>query len=349
MNKEQLVEKVVKEWSYRCEKGYPDLNNEKDLLILERLFGISLKEQEEEEQKSEVDKEEKYVRDVLLNAGVEEQRIQQALNSPYFRKAKDIDEFIKNLSTYVQAFKDFFDITKKGVGRGELIPLLSIKGSKSGGIADKDILVDGKVLEVKELDRGGSFITGKSGTAIGSTLKNNIRSFYEYGIDNTLVSQFDDPDFNEVVNSIKQYYEGPYSSGNLSMDFRKNILKFIKEFKDKKREIIDSVKNLKIVDVDGQKFTYTREGEGILRLGEKISDEKANLQKFLKHEYIIENSTPEEELDQIKDKYLDSIDFLLIYSKGGNMSKVLPQDQAKQDITVRDITQNSIRLKYKFK
>lgn len=47
MNKEQLVEKVVKEWSYRCEKGYPDLNNEKDLEVFKEMFGVELKEKYE--------------------------------------------------------------------------------------------------------------------------------------------------------------------------------------------------------------------------------------------------------------------------------------------------------------
>jgi len=36
-----LLDKIILEWGYRCEKGYPDLNNEKDLAVFESLFGIS--------------------------------------------------------------------------------------------------------------------------------------------------------------------------------------------------------------------------------------------------------------------------------------------------------------------
>jgi hypothetical protein len=39
-----LVEKVILEWSYRCEKGYPDLSNEKDMELFESLFGFRIDE-----------------------------------------------------------------------------------------------------------------------------------------------------------------------------------------------------------------------------------------------------------------------------------------------------------------
>lgn len=44
MTDEQLIDKIILEWSWRCEKGYPDLSNEADLQLLENLFGIDLAE-----------------------------------------------------------------------------------------------------------------------------------------------------------------------------------------------------------------------------------------------------------------------------------------------------------------
>lgn len=35
-----LLDKVLLEWSVKCDKGYPDLNNEKDLAIFESIFGF---------------------------------------------------------------------------------------------------------------------------------------------------------------------------------------------------------------------------------------------------------------------------------------------------------------------
>ena len=39
-----LVEQTILEWSYRCEKGYPDLTNERDMDLYESLFGFRLDE-----------------------------------------------------------------------------------------------------------------------------------------------------------------------------------------------------------------------------------------------------------------------------------------------------------------
>jgi len=41
----ELIDKILLEWSYRCEKGYPDLNNKKDIALFESLFEIDLKEE----------------------------------------------------------------------------------------------------------------------------------------------------------------------------------------------------------------------------------------------------------------------------------------------------------------
>lgn len=37
-----VIETILKEWSWRCEKGYPDINNPKDVQVLEELFEIYL-------------------------------------------------------------------------------------------------------------------------------------------------------------------------------------------------------------------------------------------------------------------------------------------------------------------
>lgn len=39
-----LIDKVILEWAWMSEKGYPDLNNENDLKVFESMFGFNLKE-----------------------------------------------------------------------------------------------------------------------------------------------------------------------------------------------------------------------------------------------------------------------------------------------------------------
>jgi len=38
----ELIDKILLEWSYRCEKGYPDINNKKDIAVFESIFGFDL-------------------------------------------------------------------------------------------------------------------------------------------------------------------------------------------------------------------------------------------------------------------------------------------------------------------
>lgn len=37
-----LIDRIILEWSYRTKKGYPDINNEDDILLLESILGINL-------------------------------------------------------------------------------------------------------------------------------------------------------------------------------------------------------------------------------------------------------------------------------------------------------------------
>ena len=64
MNKEEIADKIVREWSYRCEKGYPDLENEKDLKVLKETFGIIL---ERKKEYSYLNPESRQLADTLLN------------------------------------------------------------------------------------------------------------------------------------------------------------------------------------------------------------------------------------------------------------------------------------------
>jgi len=53
---DNIIDKVLLEWSWRCEKGYPNLNNEKDLHILENIFQVNLKKQDLLEKKNNPDR-----------------------------------------------------------------------------------------------------------------------------------------------------------------------------------------------------------------------------------------------------------------------------------------------------
>ena len=343
MNKEELVDKIVREWSYRCKKGYPDLNNKEDLIILDEILRIS--EEAEEGELTDMEFSERLPQVIKSKFNELDDSTKGIFRQNY--KKHSLEDFVKDPNKFLKIFQDFFNLSwGKGVGRGEFIPLLAIKNSKSGGISDKDISVEGKVLEVKELDKSNNFLPGKSGTAIGSTLKKNIDTFFNWGLDNSIVSQFEDSELQELVEKIKNYYVSTYASGNFSNTFRQYLRIFIEEFKKQKADIISSVVDLNYVKVDGKRYSFTREEGNLLRLGDTISEDEANLKKFTGHDYITGKSTFDKDLELIKDNFLNSIDYLLIFQKGGAAAVVLDRKDAKDKLKVQDLTQNTVRLKY---
>ena len=40
-----LIDRVILEWSYRTNKGYPDINNREDMRIFESMFGFTIAEE----------------------------------------------------------------------------------------------------------------------------------------------------------------------------------------------------------------------------------------------------------------------------------------------------------------
>lgn len=57
-----LIDKAILEWSYRTNKGYPDLNNEEDIRVFESLFGFNLLSEKKLEWKDLSSDTRKYVR-----------------------------------------------------------------------------------------------------------------------------------------------------------------------------------------------------------------------------------------------------------------------------------------------
>lgn len=160
MNKEELVDKIVREWSCRCEKGYPDLNNEQDLKLFEGVFGFSLKDViedskrefdyrilEDEEQKSD-SRVDSIIDMVKANKDNEKvlTRVYRTLQA-----SSDIPELKKKLSD-AGLSKDLFDNRDLFA---EIINILQ-KGDKS---SIKDLL---ELQEKNELPNSGNVYTGSN-------------------------------------------------------------------------------------------------------------------------------------------------------------------------------------------
>jgi hypothetical protein len=86
-----------------------------------------------------------------------------------------------SISQYINGkwkiFEKFFNITFQGFGRGELMALMALKGSRSGGQVEKDIIIGNNIFEVKE--DPNSIRMAKVGFSSKFIYVKKIKKFYE--------------------------------------------------------------------------------------------------------------------------------------------------------------------------
>jgi len=365
------IDKVLLEWSLKTDKGYPDLNSKEDMALFESMFGFKLNEEEDVQgddpnrKPDEQLESEKTIESIVAdrNLSKDQQNIikntfyalsepeQKNLLTNYLDKFT-VGKFKSNLKSIVTALKPFYVISfsTTGVGRGEFIPLLAIKEAKSGGTKEKDVNIGSVSIEVKEL-ANKVFKTAASGTATGSNLRNNIQTFFKYGVENDIIAQAFSKStaFLELKKRLIEYYNGYYAKGGLAGSFRKDMGAFSMIVQKHESDITkeNEKDRLDYLKVNGKRYTYTQTGNTTFEIGREVSKEEADLVKFLKHRYYIESTEAiSDDLEKIKEAFLDSIDYILLYQEKGETPVMLSSEEAKAKITVQDINQGNVRLKY---
>lgn len=89
-----------------------------------------------------------------------------------FRKFS-LDEFINGK---YKIYSDFFRVTPQGFGAGELMCVMGIQNSRSGGLAEKDVIIGNEVFEVKEDLKG--IRMAKDGRVGKLPFTSKVRQFY---------------------------------------------------------------------------------------------------------------------------------------------------------------------------
>jgi len=345
-----VVNKIVAEWAFRCKKGYPDMNNPADMKILKEIYseyGVVLEQEQDGDSKSifkniPLPQEDVQAIEAVYNNLSEKQ--QQAFNEN-FRK-HSLSKFVANSKNLAQVFAPFFEISKKkGRGRGEFIPLLAIAGALSGGTEDKDIIIGSEIMEVKELDRSGKFLTGKSGSIRKSKLSRAIETFCKY-----LYKLQIKPGSNVLVDKVLGYYEQEYVSSNVSETFIQNIIKVSKELETLQAgEVAQNTEYIKIGD---RRFEIPQKEGGYLPgdqliIGKEIQSTEMALQKLRKHEVTKKPEILYEYFSEIIDKYLSEIGHFCMYQAGG-ASTIEVYSNVKLKTSLRanyvSVVQGNIRL-----
>jgi hypothetical protein len=355
----KVTDEILNEWSFRCHDGIVDLNDPKKLRILKEILeeeGIDLLTEAEI---GEIDKviavlKEAGLRNEILEAvkakliGYDDIKFKDFLSKFRSYGIEDIGEITKN-------FQDFYNIITKGIGRGEVMLIIGLKDSKSGGTATKDIELNGKTYEVKELS-GGEFSLASDGYITNSPYLANLNLLKKYLNKNVVpLLNISDAEANILYKTIDYYTEnGP---NNASRGFINNLEKSCeilnKSIKDAATEKINyiSVGGNKIA-VSDEDYEKIKAGSGpvTISFGSQVDDAKVSLYKLDKHPWVNNPKVVKDNLNILWDNFLTKLDGMIFYNYSENASGILMNtEEINNNFIPFRIVQNALVAKEKSK
>jgi len=363
----EVIDKILSEWSFRCHDGIVDMNDPKKKAILNEIldeYGVDEAgrgrppKPTPPEDTSEIGQ----IISTLKGAGLRKDALEKvkdkllSYNEEQLKNFKDnfrnyninqIDEIFKYFS------KDFYDVTFKGLGRGEVMLILGLKGSKSGGTSTKDIEIDGKLYEVKEL-AGGEFSLGSDGYIGNTAYLQNLTSLKKY-LTKEVASVLDiTDDERNIVNRTIDYYteNGP---NNASRGFLNDLEKTCQILN--KNISKTNIQKINYISVGGKKIAVNDEdwekikaGSGPITIsfGDEVDETKINLSKLDTHPWVKEPSLVKNNLYTIWNNFLGKIEGLIFFNYPGEPNGILMnREEVNSNFIPFRVVQNSLLAKEK--
>ena len=349
-----VFDKFLNSISYKFAKGYPDMDNKQDVLIIEselRQLGIEAKIPKSN---TTLNPEINNILQILQKAGSRSEILPQIKDILVNYTPEQLKIFTDNFRKYTvndldkiwDIFNsDFFNLQIQGLGRGEIMLIIGLKDSKSGGTATKDIMIDGKVYEVKELS-DSSFKLGADGEIAGSSYLKNLMNFTPLFTKEVANSLDLTEEEEQIVNAIINYYP-KLDRGNGS----KGFLNFLKRTCEILKEKLSTQKEtpVKYISAGGKKITLSDDdynkllpqaGTVNIDLGDELEDTRIKINKLKRHPWVENSNLIMDELNQKYDSFLKKIDYLIIYNLPGSpKGKLISAEEAKKLFTVDQIYQ----------
>ena len=351
-----IVEKFIRQISYKFPKGYIDMNNEQDVILLNSLLeDINQKNPQTFTQ----------CKEILLNVVKLKKDIVDEIEKIYNANPNNQKSFLENFRKYsitdldkiLGIYKDYVNIIKTGLGRGEISILLGVKDSTSGGTKEKDIKIKDEVYDVKELS-SGEFRTASSGYITNSSFqKHYTYLMYLLSIinkDNTSTNIEEKKSSKKNINTIQDqiqfltnYYDNEYKAGNISGTVIEMIYSILPELKSytKSEGDIEEKPYIKIGNKKYEIDSVITNDDGTpesVKLGLEVKEQKALISKLLKHPWVVNPKLVYEDLNQIWLDYLSKINGLIIYD-GGKLNLYNTSELQKEFEPYR-ILQNQLNI-----
>lgn len=355
-----IFEQFLNKISYKFDKGYPDMNNKQDILIIEselKKLGLEAKIQDPTKTSSP---EINNIVQTLQKAGAREEVLDKVNKILLNYNSTQLKIFIDNFRKYTvndldkiyDIFaSDFFDIKVKGLGSGELMLLIGLKDSTSGGLSTKDIKINGEVYEVKELD-SGQFNLASDGYISGTSYLKNLLTFKSLLTQDVAESlDLTEEEKAIVLFTIEYYTKNEPNNG--SEGFFKRLTQTCEILKKKLpsqketpiKYISANNKKIAISDEDYDKL-IPNAGSISIDLKDELEDIKLKINKLKRHPWIEDPEIILKELNQKLESYFDGVNYIILFDfPGFPKGKLLSSEEAKKMFEFGRVTLNSINAK----
>jgi len=361
-----VIDQILNEWSFRCHDGIVDMNDPKKKSILDEIlneYGVDEasrgrpRKPQEPEDTSEIGQ----IISTLKNAGLRKDALERVKDklSNYSEdqlnifKSKFRTYTLDNIGDILNNFKDFYDITFKGLGRGEIMLILGLKDSKSGGISSKDIEINGKIYEVKEL-AGGEFNLASDGYITNTAYLQNLTSLKKY-LTKEIANVLDitDNEKNIIDRTIDYYTEnGPNNGSRGFLNDLEKTCQILNENISK-----TEIQKINYITVRGKKIAVNDEdwekikaGSGPITIsfGDEVDEVKINLSRLDTHPWIKNSSLVKNNLYTIWNTFLDKIEGIIFFNYLEEPGGILMnKEETNSNFIPFRIVQNSLVAKAK--
>jgi hypothetical protein len=363
----EVIDQILNEWSFRCHDGVVDMNDPKKKAILEEILkefdldekrGRPKKNIEPEEDTSEIGQ----IISTLKNAGLRKEALEAVKNKLLGYNEDQLSNFKSKFRSYTlnddignlfNDFKDFYDVVFKGLGRGEVMLILGLKDSKSGGTSSKDIEINGKIYEVKELSNG-EFNLASDGYITNTPYLQNLSSLKKHLTKEVAnVLEIEDNE-RAIINQTIDYYteNGP---NNASRGFLNDLEKTCQILN--KNISKTNIQNVNYISVGGKKIAISDEdwnkikagsGPVTISFGDEIDETKVNLSKLNTHPWVKNPSQVKGNLYDIWNNFLSKIDGMVFFNYPGRPQGILMnKEETNSNFIPFRIVQNSLVAKEK--
>jgi len=352
-----IVDKLYTEWAWRTKTGVPDINNPDDKAILDKIL---------KEASGGIRSTEEVIK-VLQSAGVKDAYTLRSVTSTYnsyneeqkhrFNKYfRQLSLSQPNLDLLGNVYSDFYDAkASKGMGRGEVMIIMGIKDSKSGGTAEKDILVNGKTFEVKELS-AKEFSPAKDGDINGTEYDSNFLKF-KSNFSESVLEVVEELVTDQEYKLLREVFD--YTQKNTTRNQKGSYIKAIKATGEILNRVLNDIekedlhyitvrgKNIAVSADDIDKFTPGNRID--IKLGDELKSAQKNINLLKKHTWITNPGSNITQLENILSKFFVGLDGMILFNYKGEITKptLLSAKESRDIFFASRVTQGIVQAKLK--